>query len=582
MKIFKHFSLAAKFIIVVMLLLSSNSLIASQIPTGQDVGSVETSQEQTTKRRSLFKKLKKPKKEAVIEDKESKPKVASDQVKGADSKVLIKKINVTGATLITSKQIDAIISPYEGKKLSLADFRTIADSITSELRSLGYATSYAYLPPQKVENNTIRIEVTEGRVGDITIDGNKYFNTKRLLSFIRSVKGDLFNYDSLREDLNYINEHPDRNAKVVLVRGKDPGATDLNISVADRPPVHVTLGYSNYNSRYVERNKYSAEFKATNMLGFDDIATVEAQMGEAGRYELYSARYLFPLTRNLKIGASYIHIEQTLGRNVSALDIKGIGDVVSLYLPYKIIDTDNFAMSINPGFDYKEIDNEILKTVISQDNMRIAKIGVDIDMADRFNGRTIIVQSFDYGIDDILGGLKYKDPKASRAGSGGRFFRSITNLARVQSLPASMSLMLKGAAQLTAYNLTSSEQFSIGGITTVRGYPNTEQTGDKGYNASAELFIPPYFLPKKLKVPYTESTFFDALRLVGFVDWGRVELNNPQVGESKHEQLLSVGPAVRFNIPDKMSISFDYGFQLGQDASDGSETRGYVEAKLFF
>jgi len=98
MNIFKHLLLTVKTIIIVMLVLSCDILIASQIPTGQDVGSVETSQEQVQKRRSLFKRVEEPKKKVEIEDKVAEEKPSSDQIKGADSKVLIKKINVTGAT----------------------------------------------------------------------------------------------------------------------------------------------------------------------------------------------------------------------------------------------------------------------------------------------------------------------------------------------------------------------------------------------------------------------------------------------------------------------------------------------------
>ena len=557
--------------------------IAAQIPTGQDVGSLETLTEDIKKDEAITKKITTEKKKPVIEEERGViPQAPSEKVEVPETKVLITKIEVTGPKILMEKEIQVIVSQYEGKELSLSDFRDVADSITADLRKKGYVTSIAYLPPQKIENNTLEIDVAEGRVGNINITGNKYFRTKLLLRYIRLKSGDLFDYDKLREDISYINQHPDRNARVVLARGEERGETDINIDVKDRLPIHVTAGYSNYNSDYLDRNKYSVEFKLDNVFGFDDIASAEVQLGEAGRYQLYSGRYIAPLTRNLKLGASYIHIDQALGGSVATLKIKGKGDIVSLYLPYKLIDTDNFDMSISPAFDYKEIDNEILGLVISQDNMRVAKMGVDLDIMDRFNGRTIIAQSFDYGIKDFMGGLRKKDPKASRVGAGGTFFKSVTNAARIQSLPASTSLMLRGSMQLTAYNLVSSEQFVLGGITTVRGYPNAEQAGDNGYSASAELYVPCYFIPKKLKIPHTETTFYDAIRVLGFFDWGLVTNHNPQVGETKREDIYSVGPAVRFNIPNKLSVAFDYGFALGKRPSDGSKSRGYIEVKLFF
>ena len=396
--------------------------------------------------------------------------------------------------------------------------------------------------------------------------------------------GILFNYDSLRKDVNRLNDHPDRNAKVVLARGAEFGQTDVNIQVEDTLPVHLTLGYSNYNSRYLDRNVFSIEGKLTNfMFGLDDVLSVEVQSGEdIDTYKLLAAKYFIELDPGLKLGCNYNYVAQELQGAVKNLRIEGEGHILSPYYSYNFVNTDNVIVNFNAGFDYKEIENKILGFVISEDNTRVAKLGFDLDISDRFNGRTIITSEFDYGIPDFLGGLKKDDPKASRAAAGGDFFRVAANAARIQTLPASMALMLKGSMQLTPDDLVAAEQFQIGGATTVRGYPRSEHVGDYGYNASAELYIPPYPIPKTLKVPFTKTTFFDALRFLGFFDWGRVNLKTPAVGETDNEEIYSAGGGLRFNIPDKLSVSFDLGVALGQEASDGSDTRGYVEVKLFF
>ena len=324
------------------------------------------------------------------------------------------------------------------------------------------------------------------------------------------------------------------------------------------------------------------ELKCTNFLGLDHVISGEAQLGENNTFELYSGRYLMPITPRLDLGGSYIRMDQELKGDVEILEIKGTGDIANIYMSYKLIEGDNFSMSVSPGFDYKDIENKVLGAVYSEDKMRIAKLGLDFDINDPLGGRSIIAQEFDCGIEDILGGLKAKDPIASRAGTGGRFYRSVTNAARIQSLPGDLALMLKGSMQLTSYSLVSTEQFNIGGFTSVRGYPVAEYSGDKGYTASAELYIPPFIIPKSIKVPFTDTTFYDAIRFVGFADWGRVETRDPALGEAEDESIYSAGPAIRFEIPQRLSVSCDYGFQLGQDANDGSESRFYVEAKLYF
>ncbi len=548
----------------------------AQIPPGQDVGSTQRNEQELKKKEAVTEKLTEGKPEAQIENKEGvAPKQAAEAANVPETKVLINKIEVTGVTVFSPAFIHSIVAPYEGKELSLSEFRSIAELITNEYRKKGYVTTIAYLPPQKIENNSLKIAVSEGKVGNIKLSGNTYFSSRLLLHYLDMKKGDLFNYDVLRKDVNYINEHPDRNAKVVLEKGEGPGETDVNMQVKDRLPLHATLSYNNYNSSYLGLNKYSLELKSDNFLGLDHILAVEAQTSEGDMYRLYSGRYIIPVGEKHNLGAYYVHVNQKLGGSVKNLNIEGTGDIVSAYFSYKAIDGENLIMRINPAFDYKNIENKILGITTSKDKLRVAKLGFDFDFSDKLRGRDVITQEFDYGIPDFLDGLKAKDTIASRVGSGGEFFKMVTNVARVQSLPASTSLMLRGAAQYTNNTLCSTEQFNIGGISTVRGYPVSEFVGDRGINASAELYCPPYFLSKT-------SMYYDLVKFMGFFDWGHISNRRPQVGEAKNEDIYSAGPALRFEIPQKLSVSFDYGFALGRRPSDGSKSRGYIETKLFF
>ncbi|MDD4957697.1 MAG: ShlB/FhaC/HecB family hemolysin secretion/activation protein, partial [Candidatus Omnitrophica bacterium] len=511
------------------------------------------------------------------------PEAPAGPAKEEGPKVFIEKIEVEGVTVFRPAFIQKLVKPYEGTEMSLAGFQAVADKITDEYRKRGYVTSVAYLLPQRIENQTLRIAVSEGKVGEITVTGNRYFKASSLLRYLDQRKGDLFNYDTLRENVQYINEHPDRNASTVLAKGAGPGETDINMEVRDKLPLHATLGYNNYNSRFLEKNKYSTELKATNFLGMGHIVSGEMQLGEAGRFSLYSARYLLPIDEKSQIGASYIHLYQELAGNVGDLEITGRGDIVSLYYSYKLINTDNFTMSVVPGFEYKEIQNKLLGIIVSQDLMRIGKLGLDFDISDPWGGRNIITQTFNFGIKDIFGGLGKNDPRASRAASkaGGQFFSSVTNFARIQDLPWDLSYMMRGSMQLTGDALTSSEQFNIGGFSTVRGYPVAEYAGDRGFQMSHELYVPPYGVPKDWRIPFTRETVYDSLRGLIFFDWGKVENKNPAVGELSQETIYSFGPGLRFDIPGKLSVSFDYGFGLGQKGSDGAKSRAYIEVKMF-
>ncbi|MBN1871926.1 MAG: ShlB/FhaC/HecB family hemolysin secretion/activation protein [Candidatus Omnitrophica bacterium] len=573
------------FLIITVLCNFSNvsTSVFAQVPPGKDIGTLERDIKDTKEKELLKKRLEVEKEQVPIEGEGAKPQVPTEVPKIAETKVLINKIIVTGVAIFGDKKIRPLVAQYEGKELSLEDFSAIADLITAEYRKNGYVTSFAYIPPQKVVDNTLEIAVSEGMVGNIEIDGNKNFKKELLMRYIELETGEIFNYDELRKNVNYINEHPDRNANVVLSRGAGPRETDVNINVKDRLPIHAILGYNNYNSRYVDRNKYFAELKFNNIFGLDHVASCEIQQGHTDKFHLYGARYTMPINSKNKLGGYYIYLDQKIGKELEDWNIYGEGDVYSLFYSYKLFDFDNLSVEIDPGFELKNIKNKVRNRVTSEDRIRIAKLGLNLDFTDPLGGRSIITHEFDIGIAEFLDGLEESDdPGSSRSVAGGEFLRTVTNAARIQPLPYSLSFMLRGAMQLTADDMVASEQFHIGGMNTVRGYTVAEEAGDRGGTLSAELYVPPYFIPKDKKIPYTGTTYFDALRFMLFFDCGYVQNKNPLPGERKDKALFSFGPAIRFEVPEKLSVSFDYGFCIGPDASDGTDSEGYIEVKTYF
>jgi len=80
----------------------------------------------------------------------------------------VSKIEVSGNSVIGSDQIAAIVTPYEGKDLSLDDLRRVASQISELYRAKGYFLSAAYVPNQDVTNGVARIDVVEGKIGSVS------------------------------------------------------------------------------------------------------------------------------------------------------------------------------------------------------------------------------------------------------------------------------------------------------------------------------------------------------------------------------------------------------------------------------
>lgn len=548
------------------------TLPAFSQPTPPQAVGEATSQEIEGKRK-LEKKISQPRpkpEEATAEE------VIS---KDTGEKVLIKQIIVEGATLVSQAEISKITADFEGKELSLKSMQKVADLITDEYRKKGYATSRAYVPPQKIKDGVLTIRVVEGKLGSLEIRGNKYFRTSLLEKEIEVKPAGYFDYSALQRSLVYINEHPDRKARATLVPGKEPGTTDLVIDVTDRLPFHAGFEYDNYGSRYIEKQRYAMVLEHNNLLGFNDKAYFKLQYSDSSRLQLQQGRYNFPINPKLNIGAYALVSKLKLTREFALVDARGKAQMYGLFLNGVLLNKEDIDLRWNFGFDYKSIKNYLQDIQDSRDEVRVFKGGIDLDNNDAW-GRNILTYELDLGVPDFMGGMDDKDPEASRLNAGGQFVKVVLNYYRLQPLPFATSLLWKNSTQFTNYNLVACEQFQIGGPVSVRGYPPAEASGDSGYYTSPELSIPLYFISKEMKVPYSKDVYmYDASRLVLFYDWATASFHSLP-GEKKRSTLKGCGFGFRFNVKDNLSFRVELGYPQGKTPSDGHHAHPWIELVL--
>lgn len=566
--------------LALLLVLTQSQGFAQPPNASQELGGIERTRELEKREDELSAEIKKKREKPII--KEEKP--LSEVMPALPSeKVLIKKIVVAGAALIPEKDIRDIVAPFENKELPLTEMQKAADLITDAYRKKGYITSRAYIPPQKIENSTFEIRVIEGNMGELEVKGNRYYKAflfKKKFKFNLS-KGEAFNYYILAKVLRKINEQPDRFAKAVLVPGKEPGATDIVLEVKDSLPAHAGFNYDNYGSRYILNDRYQFSASHNNLLGFEDIFQFQYTITQGESYRLIGGSYVVPFTEKLKVGFSALWAKLHLLNDYKPLDVRGSSGLYSFFATQSIFEEDKYSINMNFGFDIKDVYNYQFNQETSRDKMRVAKMGVDADLTDAL-GRTIFTNGIEIGIPSFMGGLKAKDPRASRVGSGGEFVKYVMNLYRLQPMPFESTILCKNQLQVSNKPLTSTEQFQIGGIINTRGYPPAELVGDLGLSTTTEWSFPVYIIPKNLKIPTTQISYYDTVRLVAFYDYGNVRLKNPGGTASKYNQLSDFGWGVRFNLPKHFNFRADFAYPIDKASSDGKDARAWVQLSSNF
>lgn len=496
---------------------------------------------------------------------------------------VVKTIYFQGNTVVSEKAFSEYAYSFEDRKTTFAELKQFAKIVTDHYRSLGYVTSRAYLAPQTVQDQTVTIRVIEGKIGNIFVEGNKHFRQDVYRDSIRLRPDRIFRFGDLEDSLYFLNQHPDRKAKAYLIAGADPGTSDIILKAQDKRPFHGSYEFSNRGTKLTHLSHHTANFKHGNFMGLGHDFNASFTGAEEGAFSAGSFQYAVPFRQNgTTFDLSGSFADSLLVKHLKRLEIEGESWTLVPGVTQNLIRKPSLQFDLSAALEVKDSETLVDDRRSAFDRMRVLRFGPRVAFQNR-SGRTTASYDVHWGIPGLLGGLDAVDPRASRRDSGNEFTYYTANVSHVRRVWREALMVLRANAQWTDDNLTSLEQFRAGGAYSVRGYPESEALGEKGYGFSAELGAPLWFIPKKATIPKTKTKWRKALRLVGFLDGAKTFSNTRLTDTSvKDKFLLSVGYGLRVNLERDLAFQVDVGYPIGDDSSDEDRPQTHFSMRAGF
>lgn len=495
-------------------------------------------------------------------------------------KVLVKKFNIVGNKKVSLKEIEKVTKEYEGKEISVSDLKVVADKITEIYWNKGYITSFAYVPAQKVVDGVIEIKIVEGKVGEIKVQGNKYYTSEFIDKHFENVKkGDVLNRKNLERSLLILNEYPKLNVNADLTKGKQEGTTDLIVNVEDRFPFQMNVFANNYGSRYTGRTRSGLNLDFGNLTKNGDVLSLSI-MGNVEDLDLlkyYKIGYTMPIWgTGSKVGLSWSKLDYEIDKELAPLGVNGKSEIYSLYFQYPFIKERNQNLNLFASLNHKNMKNYLFEStyINSNDKYSTLEIGLERDKLCP-NSHLYWTAKATFGLGEFLGGMRDDEyTGSSRPGlADGTWAKLNVDLVDIFKL-GKAQLLTRFSTQLTTDNLLTGEQMVLGGPDTVRGYPTGEYLGDYGYFTSLELRTP--LLPgDSFLNKYANWAFF--------VDHGSVYKKDSLPGEKDRNSATGIGAGIRIYIPCQFHIRFDAARSVGGDEpSNGKDWQYWVQGVFNF
>ncbi len=550
-------------LILLSLFLSSTSI--AQTPPGDSPGAQASRFKEESELERKRVEQKKPKSPQIdIEEEAKKP-----AMEGEPSFIL-NDVKVTGSTLFEPDHFRKAYEPYLGKKVTYRDIDDIAAKIKSEYKKPGYLTTNVYLPEQDVANGKIEIRILEGTVGEVKIEGNKWFSSKLIQKYFHAKKNEILNIFKLSNDLLRLNQNSDLEVRTVIGAGKDPGTSDLTFKVKDKFPYHAGAAFDNQGTRLVGKLRTSISFRSTSMFGQNDslfFNTIESAMSQ-GNFVSYS----YPIdTYGTRLGFDAVIFTNKLGREYKELGITGNTQIYTPKIMSQMYLTEDLQMNTEGGMDIKSSRKWVMGEKSTNDQLRIPYVNFELTKMDSFagGGQTSFLSQFRFSAADFLGASSANHASASRSGTGGFFFVFEQTIRRIQRMPFDSYISARAQFQNATHTLPSSEQMQFGGANYDRGYPEGDYMADYGANLSIDWVLPMPFVPKEFKLPYSETPLRHQFEPVLFMDMGGGKLKDVGSGERETKFLMGLGGGLRVQINKNLFLRLEWAERVGDRPGQG-------------
>ena len=494
------------------------------------------------------------------------------QVQDIDTNgVFINSVDVAPSEILTKEEINSIVQPIVGRNVFISDIQKVIDQLNNLYAQKGFVTAKAFLPEQTVQNGNIHIELIESKVGNISVEQNKWTRTKYITDRIEQQPGQLFDIVELEQDILDFNRYNEGvNLTANLTAGTTPGTTDIAIKANENFPFHV-VGIMDNAGRYQTGHlRGGAMIYADSLFHNRDRLSLGSYFS-GGAISPF-ADYNFPVNKkDGRVGFMYASTFAKIKWGpLTDLDLKSKSYIYSLYYSQPLVRKPGFELKSYLAGNYKRARTSIFDDLID--------LGVDeitsVDLALNLRKDT------KYGIWYANQGVSMAFPIFDSQSS---YVKINGSAVRLHDFSHGVIGQLRGNYQVIPNDkhIPYLDQFQVGGLATVRGYSEGILMGKNGYYLSGELMFP--LLAREITSPRSG----EYVPFIGKYVKGAVFADHAGVFPTHREDyydgsyfLASVGMGLRVQLPGDLSARLYWGYPLINNAYETDRKYGRFHFEL--
>lgn len=468
---------------------------------------------------------------------------------------------VEGNTVLPPGVVEQVLQPFMGPGKTFKDLESAREALEKAYQDAGYLSVVVSLPNQRVDRGEVRLSVVQAKVDKLAVTGTQYHLPSQVKAQVPSLAPDQVPYfPQVQQELAAV-QGADMQVTPLISGGNEPDKIHVELKAQDTLPLSGSIELNNRQSFNTTRGRVAANVQYANLWQAGHRLGLSWQYApwRPGDANTLSLMYGLPLSKTDDLTFSV-----TQSRSDTPIQTGDGGSTLTrghfLGLRWQHeLDPLNWALRHNlfVSLDYKhnEDKTEIVDALeSSKPPLRYTTVSAGYFLNWQVNAEQMLTWTTSVNTSNkaLSGRLVDCDGRVvdqfacKRSASSPDFLTWRTGLDWRQPVWGKWRLNASLDVQLASGALASGEQFSLGGVDTVRGYYDYEQSGDWGANSRLELVTP---------------IWLDAVGVratsLAFIDRGFVKLQNALPGQTASAQLGSAGFGLRVDVAKGLQLSAD-------------------------
>lgn len=398
----------------------------------------------------------------------------------------ISTIILDGATLLTKEEKDNLVGDYLGKCLGLKQINALLKVVTAFYMDKGYITTRAYLSQQNLSLGTLTIIVQEGHLTSFSWEGSSGLSDRQIDLAMPISYNSKLNLRDIEQGLDQLNRLQSNSVKTEMIPGESQGQTQVVLNNQPQKRWATSASYDNSGQENTGQYQQGLNVSGDNLFGLADYLSFNYQSDTSSKKKDESSvsnsiHFDIPYGYwNFDFDVSYFRHFSQFTSGPTTFISHGRTRNQSIRTSYLFLRDQNSKNGVRLTLNRNQSQNYI-QDVILDSSKKTSSAKLEF-YREQFitNGRWQLSGSIHKGL-RLFGALSDDDqlpfsPRAEfeKANINFTFSKQFT----LADIPLSWDSDLR--TQYSSDVLFGGQQFSIGGLYTVRGYKEDGLFGNSG------------------------------------------------------------------------------------------------------